>query len=146
MTTNEKLNAYKRDRVAHASDIEAVGLLYEEAINKLHSAKDKFAHDDQSFKDDLIFVQKIVQGLTLILDFKKGEEIAQNLFAIYYYIDKRLLVAREGIKLTPVYCDEAIAMLTKLSESWQTVIDKGKSEAGKDGSAKPLTGGLEISI
>jgi flagellar secretion chaperone FliS len=143
---SERLDVYKRERVANANDIEAVGLLYEEAINKLRSAKEKYAKSDQAFKDDIAFAQKIVQGLSLILDFQKGQEIAQNLFAIYYYIDKRLLVAREGIKLTPSYCDEAIGMLSKLNESWQAVIEKEKAEAAKNISAKPTTGGLEISI
>jgi flagellar secretion chaperone FliS len=146
MTTNEKLNVYKRDRVTSANNIEAVGLLYEEAIIRLRRAKEKYAIADQTFKDDIAFAQKIVQGLSMILDFKQGKEIAENLFAIYYYIDKRLLVACEGIKLTPSYCDEATQMLSKLHESWQTVIDNEKAEIAKNNPKKPTTGGLEISI
>jgi flagellar protein FliS len=137
---------YKRARLQSASDIEAVGILYEEAILKLRSAKEKYTQADDSFKEDIEFVQKILKGLSAILDFKKGQEVAQNLFAIYYYLDKRLLVAREGIKLTPAYCDEAIETITKLHESWQTIIDKEKAEAAKNASAKPTTGGLEISV
>lgn len=143
-------NEYKKIKVENATDLESVVLLYDEIILHLTHAKEHFMEDKNGtvFKEDIEAACMIIRGLTLILDFDKGGEIAQNLCSLYNYMDKRLLVAKEGIIATAKYCEEIIALLSPMRDSWDTVAqeEKKKMEANKE-SQQPLSmGNLEITI
>jgi|GEM_PF-1809886 len=143
-------NEYKKSKVENATDLESVVLLYDEMILHLTRAKEHFTNDknDPAFKEDIEAARTIIRGMTLILDFENGADIAKNLCSLYNYMDKRLMVAKEGIIATAKYCDEIIALISPLRDSWDKIAqeEKKKKEAQKTSQQPLSTGNLEITI
>lgn len=148
---NAANNHYKKNKLEGASDLESVVLLYNEAIAKITLAKESYVNDKQSpdVRKHIDAALTVIRGLTLLLNFKEGGVVAQNLYSLYNYMDKRLIVAREGIWQTPKYCDEVISMLNNLRESWDKIAkdEKQRKSIQHVGNELPLSpGNLEISI
>ncbi|BET97125.1 flagellar export chaperone FliS [Xenorhabdus taiwanensis] len=61
----------------------------------------------------------IDNGLKEGLDFEKGGEIAQNLFALYDYMGRRLLHA--NLRNDEKAITEVIDLLTEISDSWRQI-------------------------
>ncbi|MDX7990824.1 flagellar export chaperone FliS [Xenorhabdus littoralis] len=61
----------------------------------------------------------IDNGLKEGLDFEKGGEIAQNLFALYEYMSRRLLHA--NLRNDEKAITEVINLLTEISDSWRQI-------------------------
>ncbi|WP_340620596.1 flagellar export chaperone FliS [Xenorhabdus siamensis] len=61
----------------------------------------------------------IDNGLKDALDFEKGGEIAQNLFALYDYMGRRLLHA--NLRNDEKAITEVIDLLTEISDSWRQI-------------------------
>ncbi|OKP02434.1 MULTISPECIES: flagellar export chaperone FliS [Xenorhabdus] len=61
----------------------------------------------------------IDNGLKEGLDFEKGGEIAQNLFALYDYMSRRLLHA--NLRNDEKAITEVIDLLSEISDSWRQI-------------------------
>ncbi|CAM3962193.1 flagellar export chaperone FliS [Xenorhabdus thuongxuanensis] len=61
----------------------------------------------------------IDSGLKEGLDFEKGGEIAQNLFALYDYMSRRLLHA--NLRNDEKAITEVIDLLTEISDAWRQI-------------------------
>ncbi|WP_338885265.1 flagellar export chaperone FliS [Xenorhabdus sp. TH1] len=61
----------------------------------------------------------IDSGLKEGLDFEKGGEIAQNLFALYDYMGRRLLHA--NLRNDEKAITEVIDLLTEISDAWRQI-------------------------
>lgn len=150
MTDYERLSReYKINQLKNATDLEALVMLYKEAIFELERGKELFEKKNDDFKKHINKARTIVRGLVLLLDFEKGKEIAQNLYALYNYMDKRMVVAEFGVFATPRYCDEIVEMLHKLLESWEQLAAeevKQREEQPPSPQINPASGGLEITI
>lgn len=79
--------------------------------------------------------QEILTELTVALDFKQ-EEIAQNLFSLYEYINSLLMKANVGRDAVPL--EEAAKILLSLREAWA-----GASRVCKGSRAEKCPPGVE---
>jgi len=116
-------DAYVKNSVETASPLEQVILLYDRAIVALKAAKEDIHNKDIKSKiANLTKVSDIVRALDSALDFEKGGEIAQNLHALYTFIDSQLLMvhAKNDIKLL----EDLIEILQKLKEGWEGIRSK----------------------
>jgi flagellar secretion chaperone FliS len=136
---------YKRLQIDKLSDLEAIVLLYNEAIKEIEMGKVLFLEAKPEYTEKIDKAQKVIRGLCLLLDFKQGGTIAENLYSLYNYMDKRLTVAKEGIRLTVNYLEEVVSLLNKLLEAWDAVAKEAKATAEAQ-AVKPTTPHLEITI
>lgn len=112
-----------------------IALLYDIAIRRLHEARS--AITEQRIEDRCRFVLKafeILQALQSCLDFEHGGTIAPMLCRYYGSAMNRLLQINQ--KNDPALCDEIIAYLTPMRESWARIAD-GAAAGPPAGSTRP---------
>ncbi len=117
---------FKKHSLAVTSDLEAVVLLYTEAIDLLNKAKESFAEKNSEYKSNIAHAQKIILGMRSILNYKEGGEMARNLAELYSYFNARLTVASYGVRQAPEIIAEITGLLVKLKESWENIVPKNK--------------------
>lgn len=123
---------FKNQNLMAISDLEAVVLLYTEAIDILKKGKAHFQDKNNEYKQDIAHAQKIIMGLRSIINYKDGGEIAQNLAELYSYFNSRLTVASYGVRQVEEIFFEVIGLLEKLRESWIAILPKNAGQqAGK---------------
>ena len=81
----------------------------------------------------------IIDGLRQSLDMGKGGEIAQNLDALYDYIQRRIVVA--NMENDPRIMDEVAGLLIEIKTAWDAVpeILKKESQGEAVGHTKAVT-------
>ncbi len=103
-------------------------LLFDGALERINTAKARIQAKDFEGKNKLINKSiEIIGGLKSFLDLEQGKDLAQNLFDLYDYCERRLLEA--NIKNDLDMLDEVAAHIHKVREGWmgirQEVVEKG---------------------
>lgn len=107
--------------VAAADPHKLILLLYQGALLAIASAKNQILRKEISAKGQSISkaIAIIDQGLKASLDKNAGGELAQNLSALYDYMNQRLLIANLKNDLTAL--DEVSGLLTDLKGAWEEI-------------------------
>ncbi|MBD3246402.1 MAG: flagellar export chaperone FliS [Candidatus Omnitrophica bacterium] len=130
-TGRHESQKYRLEKLKSASDLEALIILYDEAVSRLNEARQCFEEKNiKRMKEQIEMTKKIIRGLVGILDFQANREMAGNLYKIYEYILRRLGVAEVGIRQTPKILEEAGGHLSQLREAWIAVQEKGDVTEG----------------
>lgn len=131
-------NAYQNYRISNietADQSKLILLVYDWVIRHCKMAKEKFKPDTIEERTDLL--KKAEKGITELmigLDMKKGGEVAQNLYRLYDYMNRRLIDA--GIKADVAAVDEVLKHLTDLRGAWAQVIHKNKDQISAGGTIR----------
>ena len=101
-------------------------MLYDGAVRFLNHAKAGFAEKNiEKIHNNIVKVQNIITEFESTLDMKTGGEFAQNLFALYEYINNQLLLA--NIKKREECLDEALKHMTELRDTWRQAVKQFKA-------------------
>lgn len=124
MRHNTALDQYKnisvQTGVAGASPHRMISMLLEGALDRISEAKGAIARKDIAKKGELISKAiAIVDGLRASLNHQAGEDIAENLRAIYDYIENRLVQANTASDLAML--DEVHGLLSEIKSGWDQI-------------------------
>jgi len=109
---------YIQNDVTTNDPVELVCLLYSKAIERLHLARTRLTEGNSAgCSESVARAMEIVLELIGSLDVEKGGEIAQNLAALYLYVQEQLAEASTEQKSEPI--DNAVGVLTTLLEGWK---------------------------
>jgi flagellar protein FliS len=98
-----------------------VAMLYDGALLAISRAKSEIQYQDIEAKGEAISkaIAIIGDGLQVGLDINAGGDIAQNLFALYGYMVRRLVTANATNDVAIL--DEITRLLSELQEAWATI-------------------------
>ena len=122
---NTGINSYAKvemdTNVASADPHKLILLLYQGALLAISSAKNQMLRKDVAAKGKSIShaIMIIDEGLKSSLDKNVGGELAENLSALYEYMNQRLLVA--NLKNDIAALDEVTGLLTELKGAWEAI-------------------------
>ena len=122
---NTGINSYAKvemdTNVASADPHKLILLLYQGALLAISSAKNQMLRKDVAAKGKSIShaIMIIDEGLKSSLDKNVGGELAENLSALYEYMNQRLLVA--NLKNDMAALDEVTSLLTELKGAWEAI-------------------------
>ncbi|KEK10118.1 flagellar biosynthesis protein FliS [Lysinibacillus sphaericus] len=112
-------NAYKQNSVTTASPGELTLMLYNGCLKFLNKAKQAIQEKNiQEKNTNLIKAQAIISELmaTLNMDI----EVSKNMFALYEYINRRLVEA--NIRKDVAIIEEVEGLVTEFRDTWKEVI------------------------
>lgn len=113
-------NVHYRANVEVASPHRLVDMLYEGAIERIAQAKGAMQYNNIELKGKKINdAISILGGLRENLNKDLGGEIADNLDALYVYIQRVLFNAH--LKSDPELLDEAVGLLADLRTTWKQI-------------------------
>lgn len=111
---------YKEVEIETASGLKLVVMLYAGAIRFLNMAKEGIEQRKLDIaNNNIIKAQDIVSELMTSLNFDAGE-IANNLYSLYIYINRRLLEA--NIEKNTEILNEVIRLLVTLKDAWEEIL------------------------
>lgn len=119
------INAYTNvgidTSVAGADPHKLILLLYQGALLAISTAKNHMLRKNVAAKGKSIShaILIIESGLKSSLDKNVGGELAQNLSALYDYMNQRLMVA--NLKNDVAALDEVSNLLTELKSAWEEI-------------------------
>ncbi len=117
--------AYQRTQVQSASPTELVVMLYRGALRFTRTGIEGVKRGDiEAANTGFVRAQDIVNELSITLDFERGGEIAQQLRAIYAFVNKLLLQANVYKKTEPA--EQAMTLLQELLSAWEQL---GKAQS-----------------
>lgn len=97
-----------------------ISMLLSGAVERLVAAKRAIDTGNVPQKGERISAAMgIIDGLRSSLDEEKGGEIAQNLAALYDYMNRRLLEA--NVKNDTAIVDEVMSLLREINEAWSAI-------------------------
>jgi flagellar protein FliS len=109
------------------SQEELLLMLYSGAIKFCDEAKEALNNQNiELFNSKLKKIQAIINELMVTLDVKQGGEIAENLYNLYEYINRRLIQA--NIRKDITILEEVSVLLIDLKEGWEKVVNSGFSD------------------
>jgi len=125
---NQAKTMYNKNDISTSNPLKIVLMLYDGAVNFLNKAI-AFA-DAGDIKHKNIYANKardIIEELNNSLDTDAGEDMAQQLRRLYYFMNRHLMKANwnndiQGMK-------EVIEILSGLREAWQSVYTQHENEA-----------------
>ena len=125
----QKYNQVKTHaQVEGASPHRLIQMLIDGALEKIRTAKGLIErHDIPEKVRHINWALSIIDGLQQSLDMDKGGEVAQNLNALYDYMQRRLIVA--NLENNPKILDEVASLLTEIKTAWDAVPEILKKEA-----------------
>ena len=124
---NQYVNQYKKTAVNTASKEQILLMLYDGAIKFLHKAKLALETKDiEQIHINLTKAERIITEFQSTLDMENGGRFAEELYALYEYLNNRLFLA--NIKKRTDYVDEVLKHLTELRDTWREAIMKFKAE------------------
>ena len=107
-------------QVEGASPHRLIQMLVEGALEKIRAAKGLIERRDIPEKVRHInWALTIVDGLRQSLDMENGGQIAQNLDALYDYMQRRLVIA--NLENNPKILDEVASLLLEIKTAWDAV-------------------------
>jgi len=110
-----------------ASPHRLIQLLMEGALEKIRVARGLIERNDIPEKvRQLNWALSIIDGLRQSLDMEKGGEIAQNLKALYDYMQRRLVVA--NLQNDPCILDEVTGLMVDIKSAWDAIPDVLRKE------------------
>ena len=121
------MNPYLKNQIETSSSEQILILLYDGAIKFLNQAKIGIQNKDiELTHNNLIKAQNIISELRDTLDMEIGGELANNLYALYNYFNRRLVQANIKKEIEPV--DEVLEHLRGLRDTWKQAIIKKREE------------------
>lgn len=130
---------YKTAQYSTASPEQLLLMLYEGAIKYARQAqKDMEERNVEAANNKLKKIEDIISELMVSLNMDEGGEIAQNLYNLYDYMNRRLIQA--NIRKDPGLVDEVINLLTSLKESWEEAIGRVRSQVIQNAGGLNLEG------
>jgi flagellar protein FliS len=123
------LNQYRQvgvqSGISDASPHRLVQMLMEGAIDRINTAKGNMARNEFTEKGRHISSAiSIIDGLRSSLDKEKGGEIAQNLDALYDYMNRRLLEANVSNNVEML--DEVNGLMSEIKRGWDAIPENVK--------------------
>jgi flagellar protein FliS len=124
--------------VTSADPHKLILLLFQGALLAISSARNQMIRKETAAKGKSIShaILIIDEGLKCSLDKKTGGELAQNLSALYDYMNQRLLVA--NLKNDLAALDEVSNLLSELKGAWED-IRPGAQAVKTEVISRPLT-------
>ena len=125
MNSTVGINAYKNigleTGVMSADSHKLISMLYQGALLSISEAKYEMQNHRTEAKSKAISkaIAIIGEGLQASLDMKAGGEIAQNLFALYGYMIKRLTEA--SVNNNSSMLDEVTRLLVEIQDAWNAI-------------------------
>ncbi|HPZ63410.1 MAG TPA: flagellar export chaperone FliS [Halanaerobiales bacterium] len=136
------VNPYQKYKTAQYSTVspeQLLLMLYEGAIKYARQAqKDMEERNVEAANNKLKKTEDIISELMVSLNMDEGGEIAQNLYNLYDYMNRRLIQA--NIRKDPGLVDEVITLLTSLKESWEEVIGRARNQVLQNAGGLNLEG------
>ncbi len=116
---------YKQNQYETASQEQLLLMLYNGAIKFSKQARQGLEDEDYELVNNkLKRVQAVINELMVTLDMEQGGEIAENLYSLYEYMNRRLIQA--NIRKDKEIIDEVLDLLTDLKEGWEGAVKKVK--------------------
>jgi flagellar secretion chaperone FliS len=113
-------HAYRETAITTQNRGRLIVILYDGAIKFLRQAIQDLRQNDLAAKGNHITrAQDILFELNTVLDMEKGGQIAENLRALYNFMQRHLSEA--NTRKDPQMIQEVIEMLEELNQSWRTV-------------------------
>lgn len=126
---NGYVNQYQNNQIATASREQILLMLYDGAIRFSKQAKKGLQEGDLEIKGRYIGkVMAILAELSNSLDHEIGGEIAQNLDALYNFMQQELSKANVKNDVGPI--DTVCSMLCELRATWAEAIEINNVENG----------------
>ena len=118
------IDAYKKAGVhggiEDATPHQLIKLLFEGALLKIAGAKQSMLNEEVAQKGEQIgSAISIVQGLQASLDIKAGGEMAENLDALYDYMQRRLIEA--NLNNDSGMLDEVSGLILEIKTAWDAI-------------------------
>lgn len=137
---------YRQVQIQTASQEQLILMMYEHAIKSIQAAREAMPNKKyDTVSNNIIKAQDIVTELMVSLKMEAGP-IAQNLYRLYDYMNRRLIAA--NMKKEPAILEEVEKLLSDLLEAWKEVFQKqpaasagGKSPAADGGHPRPPDSG-----
>lgn len=118
---------YKHVQIQTASQEQLILLMYEHAVRAVQIAKEAMPTKKYDVvSNNIIKAQDIVTELMVSLKMEAGP-IAQNLYRLYDYMNRRLIEA--NMKKNPKMLDEVEKMLSDLLSAWDEALRKNQPRA-----------------
>lgn len=109
-----------QSQVEDASPHRLIQLMLDHAIGRINAARGAMEAGETATKGELIGrAIDLVEGLRISLDREAGGELAENLFALYDYMGRRLLEA--NLRNDVAILDEVSSLLRELQEGWRVM-------------------------
>lgn len=129
---NKAIREYQQTGVhsgVHAADPHRlVQMLLQGALDRLAKAKGALSRKAVAEKGQHIGVAiSIIDGLRSSLDTERGGELANNLGALYDYMERRLLLA--NLHDDAAIVDEVVGLLRDIHEAWVAIGPQVRGEA-----------------
>lgn len=124
MRNSAAMNQYKQvgvqNTAGNADPHTLIQMLIDGALERLNMAKLHMKQNNVPAKGENISrAISIIDGLRTSLDMKKGGEIAENLEALYDYMQRQLLMANMENKTENI--DEVLSLLNEIRSGWQAI-------------------------
>lgn len=124
MYAARRLDQYReidlKAQVEEADGHRLVQMLFDGALERIAAARAALEAGNLARKGELVGkAVTILGGLRETLDFESGGELAENLDALYGYMQKKLLEAH--VKNDPQGLKEVIDLLRPLAEAWRSI-------------------------
>jgi len=114
------VDVYQQTAVGTQNKGRLIVMLYEGAIRFLRQAIADLERKDYAAKGRNIGkAQDIILELNTVLDMEAGGEIAQNLRALYNFMQRHL--SQANIKCDPQMVRDVISLLEELNSSWRAI-------------------------
>ena len=124
---NPYLKHYRQTQMETTPKEQILLMLYDGAVRFLHQAKAGFAEKNiEKIHNNLIKVQNIITEFETSLDIENGGEFAQNLYALYEFMNRELVKA--NMKKDESSLDLVIKHMTELRDTWREAVKKFKAE------------------
>lgn len=109
-----------QSKVSSSTPHSLVAMLLEGVLKKLATAGGAIERNDIAKKGELLSSSiRIIDSLRASLDFERGGELADNLGALYDYMERRLLEANLNSDASIV--TEVSALLNQIKEGWDAI-------------------------
>ena len=126
----QKVNSHAQ--ISEASPHRLIQMLLEGGLDRLAQAKGAMSRGDTAQKCVLITkaIDIILNGLRSSLDLEAGGDLAQNLYALYDYMARRLLHA--NIHNDRAALDEVLSLLSEIHGAWVAIGQQVEAESKSD--------------
>lgn len=111
---------HRQSSVSVASPHKLIDMLYEGALERIAQAKGAIQYGNIELRGKKInSAIEIIGGLRMSLNPEAGGEIAENLDALYVYLQNLLVKAHKTADLDAL--DEAQGLLAKMHDTWKQI-------------------------
>jgi len=134
MQNSVAMNQYKQVGTKVAVDVadphHLIQMLIDGALERVNSAKYNMTRNEIAKKgEDISKAISIIDGLITSLDMEKGGEIAENLLALYDYMQRRLVEANLKNEIEPL--NEVTSLINEIKAGWNSIPQDVRKEAAE---------------